>query len=78
MEAQERARRTRRKVLWCSQKGRLVAVEFGEVGPPFSGWELEILSCSALDPPNAIHCDQRCLDPSFRREIWRGWAGDLY
>ena len=59
MEALEAAPSTRRKVVWCSQKGRLVAQDFTQSGLPFLGWSLEILSRSALDPPNLINGNQR-------------------
>jgi hypothetical protein len=52
-----------RRRFWCRVANREVDVEFVSRGeaPRF----LSVKACSAFDPPTAIACDQRCLDPHF-------------
>lgn len=72
MTTQETIPRIRRKVFCCPDAGRMVSVEFAEVGPPFFRRPVKILSCSAFEHPSQISCSRQCLDPVFRQEIGRG------
>jgi hypothetical protein len=62
-----------RRHFWCALAERDVEVEFQTRGLlPFPRLAV-VRRCSAFDPPTAVACDQRCLDPGFRRQ----WAPPL-
>jgi len=56
----------RRRHLWCATAGAQAEVEFEERGLPGFRIATTVLSCSCFDPPEAVACQRRCLDPSFR------------
>jgi hypothetical protein len=59
-----------RRRFWCAWSGREVEVEFLARGlPGFRSLEA-VMDCSAFEPPTAIECNRRCLDPGFRR-LWQ-------
>lgn len=64
---------TRRRRFWCAESGRDVEVEFEERG--FPGLRRAVVkSCSAFDPPGALICRRRCLDPGYQRP-WQPTIG---
>ncbi len=62
------SRTTRRRRFWCVQSRREVEVEFEEHGLPGFRRAVAVKSCSVFDPPTAVSCRRRCLDPAFRRQ----------
>jgi len=54
----------------CAWSGRDAEVEFivRVRGLPGPGPIVGVRTCSAWDPPTAIECQRRCLDPAFRRQ----------
>lgn len=56
-----------RRRFWCPLSRREAEVEFEVRGLP--GWRrpVAVRSCSVFDPPTAVVCRRRCLDPAFRR-----------
>lgn len=59
----------RRRSFWCSLAQRGVQVEFEEWGFPGIRRTTAVLACSACEPPEAIACDRRCQDTTFRRPL---------
>ena len=55
-----------RRQFWCATAEERVEVEFAERGLPGFRRAIAVLSCSCFDPPSAIGCQRRCLDPTFR------------
>lgn len=65
-EVVERAHTTRRR-FWCDWCARDVEAEFEEEGLPGFRRSVAVRSCTAFDPPAAIECPRRCLDPTYRK-----------
>jgi hypothetical protein len=59
---------TRRRRFWCPFYRREVEVEFAERGLSGFRRQLGVESCSVFDPPTAVECARRCLDPVYRRQ----------
>jgi len=59
-----------RRYFWCPIHQREVEVEFEERGLPGFRMALGVRSCSVFEPPTAVDCERRCLDPAFRQR----WA----
>ena len=57
-----------RRRFWCAWSRRDVEVEFVERGLPGLPWAVSVQGCSAFDPPTAVECQRRCVDPAFRRQ----------
>jgi hypothetical protein len=56
----------RRRAFWCALAAHDVEAEFEEWGLP--GLRHSVVTrCSAFEPPEAITCERRCRDVSFRR-----------
>lgn len=55
-----------RRYFWCAVHQREVEVELEERGLPGFRVPVAVRSCSVFDPPTAIDCERRCLDPAFR------------
>jgi hypothetical protein len=55
-----------RRHFWCATAGARAEVEFEERGLPGFRTATAVLSCSCFDPPEAVACERRCLDPTFR------------
>ncbi len=51
-----------------ARSGRDAEVEFVVRGLPRLGPGVGVRSCSAWDPPTAVECQRRCLDPAFHRQ----------
>lgn len=67
MEASKPVRR-HRKIFWCREAQRSVAVEFLQEGHwPFRR-ETAIVACSAFEHPGLMNCRRGCLDPSYGPE----------
>lgn len=60
------AHTVRRHSFWCRDGRREVEVKFEERGLPGFRRALAVRACSRFDPPNAVCCRRRCLDPDFR------------
>ena len=60
-------RALRRRRFWCPEAQREVEVELEECGLPGLRWSAAVRRCSVFDPPTAVACQRRCLDPEFRR-----------
>ena len=67
MESYGAGRRLRRRFP-CARSGRDAEVEFVVRGLPGLGPVVGVRSRSAWDPPTAVECQRRCLDPAFRRQ----------
>lgn len=59
--------RAMQRRFWCPVSQRDVEVEFEVHGLPGLRRVVGVKACSVFDPPTAVHCDRRCLDPDFRR-----------
>ena len=55
-----------RRYFWCALHQREVEVELEEQGIPGFRTAVAVRSCSVFEPPTAIDCERRCLDPTFR------------
>jgi hypothetical protein len=55
-----------RRHFWCATAGARAEVEFEERGFPGFRTATAVLRCSCFDRPEAVACQRRCLDPSFR------------
>jgi len=62
-----------RRRFWCASRGRDVEVDFVERGLPGLPSGVGVQGCSAFDPPTAIGCRRRCLDPAYRRQWPPAW-----
>jgi nucleotide-binding universal stress UspA family protein len=62
------ARRVVTRRFWCAWSEREVEVEFVERGFPGLRWAVGVKSCTNFEPPSAIECQRRCLDPAYRRQ----------
>lgn len=60
--------RVRRHRFYCAQSRREVEVDFEERGLPGFRRAVAVLRCSVFDPPTAVGCRRRCLDPDFRHQ----------
>ena len=58
-----------RRRFWCAWSGRDVEVEFLTRGLPGFRSVVAVRRCTAFEPPEAVVCPQRCLNPAFRR-LW--------
>ena len=67
MDANRGGRRVVRR-FWCARSDRAVEVELIERGVPPFETAVAVTACSVFDPPTAIECQRRCLDPAFRRQ----------
>lgn len=56
------------QAFWCREKGREVEVEFEMEGFPGFRTAVDVRSCSVFEPPTAVDCERRCLDPTFRQK----------
>lgn len=65
-------RRQRRRIV-CPLRGQAMHVQFDAWGVPGVLWSATVRSCSAFDPPTAVHCDGACLRGSAGRS-----AGTLH
>lgn len=74
MKAMLFSRATRRRRFWCALSRREVEVEFEEWGLPGLRQPVAVRSCSVFDPPTAVTCGRRCLDPVFRHQWGAGPA----
>jgi hypothetical protein len=61
-------RTTRARRVWCALTELEVQVEFEERGFPGLSSPFAVKSCTAFDPPTAVACRRRCVDPAFRRQ----------
>jgi hypothetical protein len=58
---------------WCPERRRDVEVDFEVRGLLGVRRAVGVKCCSAFDPPTAVDCDRRCLDPDLRR----AWASGM-
>jgi len=58
----------RRRRSWCALVEREVEVEYDTRGLPGFRAAVAVRACSVYDPPTAVECRRRCLDPAFRRQ----------
>lgn len=61
-------RPSRSRRFWCALARRQVEVEFDRRGLPGLRRAVGVSRCSVFEPPEAITCGRRCLDPTFRRQ----------
>jgi hypothetical protein len=54
-----------RRAFWCAWLDREVEVDFAR--PQWLGQPGTVVRCSAFDPPEAVACDRRCADATYRR-----------
>jgi hypothetical protein len=58
---------TLRRRFWCPASRREVEVEFEERGWLWLRRAVAVRTCSVFDPPTAVGCRRRCLEPAFRQ-----------
>jgi nucleotide-binding universal stress UspA family protein len=73
--AEPRRAHVARRAFWCREQDREVAVEFLMQGLPGFRSAFEVRSCGAFEPPTAIACERRCLDPTFREQLESPFIG---
>jgi hypothetical protein len=61
-----------RRRFWCAWSAREVEAEFEVRGLPGFRELAAVRGCTAFEPPSAIECPRRCLDPAFQHQ-WE-WA----
>jgi len=60
--------RNRRRRFWCTEALCQVEVHFEDRGLPGLATST-VLSCSAFDPPTAVHCRRACLERGQRNPV---------